>query len=196
MQMNIALFGGTFNPPHSGHSNIIEIVTEKIVYDKLVIMPCYMPPHKTADTWKFYDNRFEMLELLYNENKKIEVSDFEIRNKNVSYTYYTLKHIFSIYNAEKIFIVIGSDNYNELNTWHRIDEILSMNICFFVVSRTSYKFRETEIYLKNRKKFIFYNEFDCDISSSLIRKFIAENNLKNAEKYLDKKVFEYIIKRL
>ena len=43
---NIAIFGGTFNPIHNGHINIINKVNEKIAFDKIIIMPAKIPPHK------------------------------------------------------------------------------------------------------------------------------------------------------
>ena len=47
--MNIAIFGGSFNPPHLGHLEAARAVAEELKPDKLVIIPANIPPHKAME---------------------------------------------------------------------------------------------------------------------------------------------------
>ena len=60
--MNIGLFGGTFNPLHNGHIEIIKYVTEKFALDKVFFIPCATPPHKGQQNLAPAKDRFDMVD--------------------------------------------------------------------------------------------------------------------------------------
>ena len=47
--MKIAIYGGSFNPPHLGHLEAAKTVAEELKPDKLLIIPDNIPPHKSMD---------------------------------------------------------------------------------------------------------------------------------------------------
>lgn len=60
MADKIGLFGGTFNPPHNGHIEIIKSSLKYFNFSKLIVMPAFIPPHKTVDSGWDAQTRFFM----------------------------------------------------------------------------------------------------------------------------------------
>ena len=79
--MRICLFGGTFDPPHIGHLLIAQTVFEEENFDKIFFIPAYNPPHKGNITP--IKNRLEMLKIAIEGNPNFEISDLEIKRKNL-----------------------------------------------------------------------------------------------------------------
>ena len=76
--MNIALFGGSFDPPHLGHDAIVKMALSSLKIDKLIIMPTYINPFKN----EFCASpvlRLKWIGKIWRDLDKVEISDFEIR---------------------------------------------------------------------------------------------------------------------
>ena len=73
----IGILGGTFNPVHVEHVRLAKSAVDELKLDKLIIMPTYMPPHKSVIPAPAED-RIKMLELAFSGDDKIEISDLEI----------------------------------------------------------------------------------------------------------------------
>jgi nicotinate-nucleotide adenylyltransferase len=113
---NIAIFGGSFDPPHLGHVEIVNKALKELDIDKLIIMPNYLNPLKK--TFHAPANlRLKWLKKIF-KSPKVEVSDFEIKQNRPVYSIETIKKF-----RPKYFI-IGSDNLKTLDKWKDIDEIL------------------------------------------------------------------------
>ena len=128
---NVALFGGSFDPVHKGHTVIIEALKKLEEIDKVVLMPTYLNPfksHFTADA----PTRLSWLEELYDRDKKVIVSDFEVmQNRPVA----TIETVCALQNEYgKIFVVIGADNLASLPQWHQFEKLQKM-VTFIVVTR-------------------------------------------------------------
>ena len=93
--MKIGLFGGTFNPVHSGHVNLVKNFKEKLNLDKVLVIPTATPPHKEAKELASSEDRIEMCKLAFGD--LAEVSDVEIRRGGKSYTVETLEELKKIY---------------------------------------------------------------------------------------------------
>ena len=78
--MRIGIFGGTFNPPHKGHKRMALEMMRAASLDKILIIPTFTPPHKTAPELAGTKDRMKMCELLFSEDC-FEVSDIEIRRE-------------------------------------------------------------------------------------------------------------------
>ncbi len=74
--MKIGLFGGTFNPPHNTHINIVRKATEQLSLDKLIVVPCGDPPHKRCDTDKI--ERLAMTRIAF-EGRRVGLRNIEAR---------------------------------------------------------------------------------------------------------------------
>ena len=96
--MKIALFGGSFNPPHLGHVEAARSVVSMVQPDRLLIMPTCVSPHKImAEDTPSPDVRKQLCELAFGEIEQAEVSDLEMRREGKSYTADTLAQLKELY---------------------------------------------------------------------------------------------------
>ena len=63
----LLLFGGTFNPVHKGHKNLLKTISERLRPDKIIIMPSNVPPHKNAPELASGEDRLNMCRLAFSE---------------------------------------------------------------------------------------------------------------------------------
>ena len=123
--MRIGIFGGTFNPPHKGHKRMALEMMRAASLDKILIIPTFTPPHKTAPELAGTKDRMKMCELLFSEDC-FEVSDIEIRREGKSYTVDTVSELKKLYPDDELFLIIGSDMLLTFHEWRKPFEILSM----------------------------------------------------------------------
>lgn len=123
--MKIGIYGGTFDPFHTGHLITAELTLEKLSLDKILIIPAFVPPHKQHQPITSYPHRLEMARLAAAGNKQLSVSDIESRLGKVSYTLNTLLAIKKESPADaEFFLILGADSLLELHTWHKPDALL------------------------------------------------------------------------
>lgn len=158
--MNIAIFGGSFDPPHIAHETIVSEVIENINVDRLFVVPTYLSPFK--DRYHLEPKeRFELLETLFDEDKKIEVCDFEIQQNRAVPTIETVKYLNEKYTPKKIYLVIGADNLKSLHLWDNFEQLQKL-VKFIVIFREGYEVKNDII------QFNTIN-MDIDISSTCLR---------------------------
>ena len=121
--MRIGIFGGTFSPPHLGHLLLATEVKEKAGLDRLIFMPCAIPPHKALDKIPDGHHRLSMVKLSIEGNPDFEVSDMEIDAGGKSYTAKTLEVLNEIYPEDRICFIVGADSLCEMESWFCPDEI-------------------------------------------------------------------------
>ncbi len=119
----IGILGGTFNPVHVEHVRLAKSAVDELQLDKLIIMPTYMPPHKSVIPAPAED-RIKMLELAFSGDDKIEISDFEIKNQGKSYTYLTVEHFKNQLSA-KLYFIVGGDMLTDFKSWRYPERILA-----------------------------------------------------------------------
>lgn len=128
--MNIAIFGGAFNPVHNGHLHLarelLRFVGTIEPFDKLVIIPTANPPHKTNDGLISGEHRINMLKLAFEDFDNVEISTIEFESKEKSYTYNTLKKLKKIYPNDDFTLLIGSDQLFYFKKWYKYDKILKL----------------------------------------------------------------------
>ena len=122
----IGIFGGSFDPPHSGHLILAQSALNQLRLDKVIFLPAYRAPHKRGKRPTSAASRFRMSQLAVSGNARFEVSDIEIRRKGVSYTHKTVAQISRDYPEAKLFLIIGGDNFAQFHTWKMPDEILRL----------------------------------------------------------------------
>ena len=108
--MSIALYGGSFDPIHIGHLITAETALETYNLEKIIFIPSYITPLKGRELEASDKNRFEMTKLSTKDNFKFEVSDYEISNEGISYSYNTVKYFSELYKNKKIYFIIGTDS--------------------------------------------------------------------------------------
>ena len=173
--MRIAIYGGSFNPMHIGHEKIVDYVLNNLNMDKIIIIPVGIPSHR-ENNLEQSDTRLKICKEIFKGNKKIEVSDIEIKSEGKSYTYDTLLKLIDLYGENnEFFEIIGEDSLKSLKTWKNYEELLK--ICKFIVFRRKDD-KNIEIdneFLNNKNIIILENEY-YNISSTEIR-----NKVKNRE---------------
>jgi nicotinate-nucleotide adenylyltransferase len=120
--VKIAIYGGSFDPPHVGHEAIINKAFIQLDIDKLVIVPTFLNPFKTNSHLDAKQRLF-LLQELYKDSNKISISDFEILKNRAVYSIETIKYLKNKYNTSKIYLIIGTDNLAKLPLWHGYEEI-------------------------------------------------------------------------
>ena len=182
--IKIGIFGGTFNPVHKGHEKIALEFYNKYELDKLIIIPSNIPPHKQINGQVTAEQRYEMCRICFDKYDNICVSDLEIKNDNISYSYNTVTEIKNNNKDAKLYFLIGSDMFLYLEKWYKYQELLKL--CTFVVA-----YRDDNIIIKSGAEIEFLENEPFEISSSEIRADIKNNNY-NLEKYINAEVLNYI----
>lgn len=126
--MNIGIYGGTFDPPHWGHITAARAAMEQLKLDRLVLTPDRVPPHKALPEGSASpEQRLEMAALATAElGKRAEVSDRELRRSGPSYTSDTLAALRREHPEDTLWLLMGSDMFLSLQTWHAPEEIMAL----------------------------------------------------------------------
>ena len=125
--MRVGLFGGSYNPIHFGHLRAAEEVREMLKLDLVYFIPASSPPHKSEGELAPGEHRLQMVRLATKGNRHFMVSDVEIRRAGRSYTIDTAKHFAATMRHQaSIFILMGSDQFMELETWKECDELVRL----------------------------------------------------------------------
>lgn len=195
--MNICVFGGAFDPIHSGHINIAIQSINYFNIDKLIFMVSKEPPHKENHKAEFF-HRYNMVKIALKSinNDKFLVSDIENKMKEKSYTYNSLIELKKHYKDSNFYFLTGSDIFSTITEWYNWEKLLDITN-FIIGYRPGVSFEsmmnnlpekvQNKIKMKDNV-FLFNFEDKIDISSSEIR-----SNVLLYKDFLDKNVYEYII---
>lgn len=127
--VKIGVYGGTFNPPHLGHLTAARAVFDLLKLDKLLLVPAGMPPHKALPEGSpTPEQRLEMTRLAGEQlglGDRVEVLDLELRREGKSYTADTLAQLRQLYPEAELWLLMGTDMFLTLQTWHAPEEILA-----------------------------------------------------------------------
>lgn len=123
--MNIFAFGGSFDPPHRGHQQVIQEVLAKNLTDQVWVIPVGQHPFDKSLTSA--EERLRMVELMVAamDDARIRVETYEIDQRGKDYTINTLQALQDKYLDHRFSWVIGADQLASLPKWHRIDELLA-----------------------------------------------------------------------
>jgi nicotinate-nucleotide adenylyltransferase len=206
------LFGGTFDPIHTGHLQMAEWVLKKLNLDSLWFIPAASPPHKSVKAVSGFNHRAAMLELaIKNYCPEFKVSRLEDSRSGPSFTIDTLRQIKKIINNEhELFFIIGLDAFAEIDTWKNHEQLLGL-AHFVVLSRTAVITEEVSNIINNffpgycfnkktqaweasekEKKIYTFSPPSVPISSSQIKQYYADN--LSIEHLTPIKVVDYIKK--
>ncbi len=128
--MRIGVYGGTFNPPHLGHITAARAVFELLKLDKLLLIPDGQPPHKPLPQGSpTAQQRLELTRLAGEQlglDEKVETLDMELRRGGKSYTADTLEAVRVLYPNDEVWLLMGSDMFLTLHTWHQPERIMTL----------------------------------------------------------------------
>lgn len=124
------ILGGSFNPVHTGHLLMAQDAVEYFGLDRVLFIPCALPPHKDATTLAPARHRLAMLAAAIADTTSFEISPIEIERKGLSYSIDTVIQLQSTYPNDRFSFILGDDSLIDLPNWYRIDRLLER--CDFV----------------------------------------------------------------
>ena len=175
----IGVFGGTFDPIHLGHLYIAYEAKGTLGLDKIIFIPSGNPPHKQNKKVTDSYLRYEMVKNAVKEYEGFEVSDYEVKKREKSYTYKTLEHLKEENNQCEIYFITGGDCLIDLHTWNNVPRILEL--CKLVVfnrpghNKKEFLEEKKRTELKYGKEIIYLDFLSLEISSTIIRDRIRNN---------------------
>lgn len=191
----IGIFGGTFNPFHKGHRRCIEEIDKSLCFDKILVIPDKLPPHKLSFDLAEDTHRLNMCRLGTLGLKKVTVSDIEIKKTGKSYSVNTLRELVKLYpqDSYRLYFIMGSDMLLCFKKWYKYKEILSLCslVCISRSSQDTQKLSACASELTDEGGDIFIvNAEPFEASSTEIRELIKSG--KDLSCFLDDLVVKYI----
>ena len=123
--VKIGIYGGTFNPPHTGHLHAAKQAIQLLNLDKLLLIPDRIAPHKEIPAGSpAPEQRLEMLRIAAAGEPVMEVSDIELKREGPSYTYLTVEALHSSYPDAELILLMGTDMFLSFHTWREPERIL------------------------------------------------------------------------
>ena len=189
----IGIYGGTFNPPHVGHMQAAKAAIKALNLSKLLMIPDKIAPHKvlpenSPTEWQ----RMEMVRLGV-DCPEIQVSDLELRQEGVSYTYRTVQQLKQQYPDKELILLMGTDMFLSFHTWKNPEEI-TKNASIGVFYRgekdekAAIEARKAEMEGKGATVYLVENDV-ISISSTQLRRLLA---FRCAGGFLPGGVLDYI----
>ena len=126
MAERIGIFGGSFNPVHTGHLVMAQDALDQFGLKRVIWIPAAQPPHKPSQVLAPAADRLEMLRLAVQGDPRFEVSNDELARGGVSYTVDTVRRFQARWPAAELHLIIGGDTLRELHTWKDIAILLTL----------------------------------------------------------------------
>jgi len=192
MKKRIALYGGTFDPVHSGHLEIARKISELFEIEKVLFIPAQVSPHKVGKPVTAPIHRYAMLALATQNDPQLSLSTFELDAPNRRYTVDTVEHFqTTLGDSAELFFIMGADSWAEITTWREWERLLQM-IDHIVVTRPGHDVNKTLPSADARVSFT--DAVMKDISSSGIRRVAAAGEYAELAQLVPAPVAEYIRK--
>ncbi len=121
----IAIYGGTFDPPHLGHLQVADAILGAFHLDALLLVPAFVPPHKRRQTIASPYHRLAMLALATADRPQLFVSTIELEAPSRPYTIETLERLQREAPDSRLFFVMGADSFRDIHTWREYRRILT-----------------------------------------------------------------------
>ena len=122
--MKIGIYGGTFNPPHTGHLHAAKQAIRILCLDKLLLIPDRIAPHKEIPAGSpTPEQRLAMLRIAAAGEPEMEVSDIELKREGASYSYLTVEALREIYPEAELILLMGTDMFLTFDTWKNPERI-------------------------------------------------------------------------
>ncbi len=169
--MKKAIFGGSFDPPHLGHLEVIQQAITSLNIDELIVVPAFLNPFKSK-SYAPASLRLKWLKAMTEEIKPVRVSSYEIDQNRAVASIETVKHF---KDSDDIYLIIGADNLETLSSWKDFKELDEM-VTWVVATRDNIKIPSRYINLNVNQ----------NISATQLREQVNEA-------YLDKSIAKEIL---
>jgi len=163
--MKIGIYGGSFNPVHNGHMEVIDKVLKENIVDRIWVLPC--KDHAFDKDLVSLEHRVNMLKEAIDDKERIRIDYTEAHIIGKNYTSDTFKILRKKHPEHSFYFILGSDALNEIHRWHDY-EYLRKTTPFILVNRKGYG-------IKNNSRIILESVINAvsPISSTDIRERVA-----------------------
>jgi len=165
--LKVGIFGGRFDPVHIGHLILARDVLEHLKLDKILFLLSYTPPHKEVSL--SFENRLKLLRAALLSEPYFEVCTIE---KDIglkkSYTALVLEKLAESMPGNKLYFIMGEDQFAKLNTWYMPEKI------FKIANVVVLKRHEEELKTTYLERVFYVNRRIIEISSTEIRERIKK----------------------
>ena len=188
VNQKIGIFGGTFDPIHTGHLEIVTRVSQELSLDKTYVVPARNPWMKGDKKITLFKHRVKMLEIVFGSNKDVEIMCDE-KEGEVSYTHNTLVKIEKKHPGADLYLVIGEDVISRIEEWKKIKEVLK-RVTVVCVKREGLENCDVAAHLNGihlGSRVVILEKTSIDASSSDYKK-------NNKTSFINKDVLKYIYK--
>jgi nicotinate-nucleotide adenylyltransferase len=169
--VKLAIFGGTFDPIHTGHLAVAREACVRFQLDRVLFVPAAHPPHKAGVTHAPYEDRVRMAELACAAEPRFEVSRLEADTAR-SYSIDTIEKVrATLASGDELYFLIGADAFAEIRTWRRWIDV-ARGVRFLVVSRPGHTYETPAGVAVDR-----IDSLEIPISSSEIRRILAAGGI-------------------
>lgn len=171
--MNIAVLGGTFDPPHNGHLAVAAVVSERLSPVEIIFMPAGLPWLKKDRQITPATDRLEMVRLAIRGNGRYRLSTAETDRSGPTYTLDTIREMKAhVSPPGELYFILGWDKLEELPKWHKPRELIKL--CkLAAVPRIGYPIPDLkaldEMLPGLSKRVVLLDKPEIDITSSVIR---------------------------
>jgi len=153
-QRSMALFGGTFDPIHTGHLTVAQAAQRRFHLDAIHFVPSSRPPHKNKVTLTPFVHRYAMVALGCSEHANFQPSlaesEMDGAGSHVFYTIDTVRRFRREYPDDHLFFIVGADQFLEIPTWKSYDSLL--DACDFIIaSRPGFKMEALRLVIPPEK---------------------------------------------
>lgn len=188
-----AIFGGTFNPFHIGHYEMLRALQNNDNIEKILIMPDKIPPHKVCDFMAENSVRKAMCEIAARDFSKAELCLIEFERSGKSYSYDTVMLLKKKHPSTEFTFVCGGDMLVFFDKWYKYEQLMK-EVSFTVFKRADTDENEffacVDRFSKMGMNITVMNEIIPTVSSTEIRK-----DFKTAKALLPTEIFNFLTEK-
>jgi nicotinate-nucleotide adenylyltransferase len=216
-QRRIALYGGTFDPVHTGHIGVAHGLSKIFALDRVLFIPADVAPHKRVMNVTPALHRYAMLALATQGEASFRISTIELDAPERPYTFETLSRMQeSLGNDVQLFFIMGADSWMEITTWREWERVLTL-ANHIVVTRPGYELSAKHVTPRIRERIVdlrgqeqeqaalgidkgngprvyVTDAVNMDVSATMIRQAVREGRDAEWSKYVSPSVADYIRK--
>lgn len=119
--MQVAFYGGSFNPPHIAHVLAVTYALSVGGFDRVLVVPVYS--HTFDKQLCPFEHRVRMCELAMGWLPGVEVSEVEASLETPSLTLRTLEHLSGAHPDYELRLMVGADVLGDTEKWYAFDRI-------------------------------------------------------------------------
>ena len=187
MNKKIGLFGGTFDPVHTGHEELVKSFLLSGKLDELWILLTPFPPHKQHKNQASYSHRLNMLNYAFEDFENIKILTIENELPKPSYTYQSIQFLLTLHPDIQFYYCLGGDSLMNFHTWKNHGIILQYADLLVAEREGTIN---SNVDNKILKRSIFVDYTPINISSTGIKSLIYRN--KSIKGLVHPKVSNYI----